>query len=108
MPALTSFLNEDENMVWFSFVLNNTALPLVDDDEPDLLSLAKKKKKGKKQLVYSVATEKEVQENGLTSDYVLVEILDAATLHPKLEVIKIAQCMQDHLEALEWQNYKAE
>ena len=108
MPALTSFLNEDENMVRFSFVLNNTALPLVDDDEPDLVSLAKKKKKGKKQLVYSVATEKEVQENGLTSDYVLVEILDAATLHPKLEVIQIAQCMQDHFEALEWQNYKAE
>lgn len=105
MPALTSFLNEDENMVRFSFVLNNTALPLVDDDQPDLMTVSKKKK-GKKNLTFSVATEKEVQENGLTSDYVLVEILDAATLHPKLEVIQIAQCMQDHFEALEWQTYK--
>lgn len=32
MPALTSLLNEDENMVRFSLVLNNQS-SLVDEDE---------------------------------------------------------------------------
>jgi len=37
-----------------------------------------------------------------------MQVLDAATLHPKLEVIQIVQCLSDYFEALEYITYRAE
>lgn len=66
MPALTSLLNEDENMVRFSLVLNNQS-SLVDEDEE---APSKKMRKRKAASIVSSSTEKQLAaQSGFRTDF---------------------------------------
>ena len=106
-PALTSFLNEDENLRRFSFIMNNQASSNFDDldEDPDNMGSTrqiKKKVRSRRLGRFNNIFEKEIQETGVKDDFDIIKILDAATLHPKLEIIQICQCMQDYFEAMEF------
>lgn len=100
-PALTNFLNEDNNLIRFSFVHNNQdSLIKNNEEDPD-----SSKRKNKASVRISQLVEQEISQAGFLTDFQIMQVLDAATLHPKLEIIQIAQCMQDYFEAYEYVLY---
>ena len=103
MQELTCLLNEDANMVRFSLVLNNQSTLLDEDEEAP----SKKQRKRMAASMTSSSTEKQLaQQSGFKSDLEILQILDAATLHPSLEIIQIAQCLADYFEAYEYVQMK--
>ena len=110
LPALTSYLNEDENLVRFSFVLNNQSKPifeyLKDEDESTMNLKSQTFAKVQRADRFTTTIERQAQETGFQTDMEILHLLDAATLHPRLEVIQIVQVMQDYIEAVDYVNYK--
>ena len=86
-PALTNFLNEDNNLIRFSFVHNNQD-SLIKNNEEDVAEPGKRRSKASVRL--SQLVEQEISQAGFLTDFQIMQVLDAATLHPKLEIIQIA------------------
>lgn len=82
-PHLCDFLTEDKSLHQFSFVMNNQALALIDDNEEEEVE----KKSKKAMLRMSSTIEKEMQESGLKNDLNLLKILEAAIGHSSLEIV---------------------
>lgn len=66
MPALTSLLNEDENMVRFSLVLNNQS-SLVDEDEN--APSRKTRKRSAASMATSNSEKQLAQQSGFKTDF---------------------------------------
>jgi hypothetical protein len=104
IPALRSFLMEDDNLRRFSFVLNNQSRPVLEEsDDEEMEEKDKKKKKTVSRLSNTI--EKEMNQSGLKTDLDLLYIIDAAIMHPKLEVLQIVQPLQDYMMAREYVTY---
>ena len=86
-------------------MLNNQTRSEGDEDNEDDQPKNKKRKRGLSNR-FTTSIERQIQETGFVSDLDLIQILDAATLHPKLEVIQIVQVMQDYFEAIDFINYR--
>ena len=73
--------------------MNNQSSSNFDDleEDPDNMgsSRAQQKKKMRSRQLgrFNNVFEKEIQETGVKDDFDIIKILDAATLHPKLEII---------------------
>lgn len=92
LPALTTYLNEDENLVRFSFVLNNQSKPLfayLVEDPAEAKARAERKRAVTRVDRFTTSVDRQVSETGFESDLDIIQILDAATLHPRMEVIQI-------------------
>lgn len=55
---------------------------------------------------FTTTIDRQAQETGFETDFDILHVLDAATLHPRLEVVQIVQVMQDYIEAVDYVNYR--
>lgn len=111
LPALRSFLMEDQSMTTFSFVLNNQAAPIFDEVEEDSdeenpeAQKRQSRRSTRKSTKLESTIEREMHEVGMESDLDVMYLLYAGVMHPRLEILQICQPLQDHFETQEYLNY---
>lgn len=102
-PVLITFLNENESLVRFSFVMNND-IPIEANDFGEKGKLLGKEGTLKTMLLDKALCieEDELDQNGMQSDMDVLRMIDAATLHPSLQIIQVAQCLGDYYQAYQF------
>lgn len=87
-PGLTSYLNENNNLIRLSFVFNNNPADLSSNKSGINYSINSKLIRNAS-LHISAPFEEEISQMGFPNDLELINLLTEATMHPKLEVIQI-------------------
>jgi len=95
---------ENNNLRRLSFVLNHNNQK--QKDEISQLSSINQSINGKliKKASLSVGApfEEEIQQMGFEDDLEMIKILEAAVLHPRLEILQLVQCMRDYYQAYQY------